>query len=148
MHSGTLSDHPITLKVAKDELDYRQRKLIEKGDYESAADAEIEAEERNLRADRSGIKETNEYRWVLFFVAAGYFTAHLVVYKYFYPDEMRLPYDPQRGYIDAIERKKVELESLDEMVGGSVLQSVFDSKKALLKSKAQKHWAELSGASV
>lgn len=145
MHSGTLSDHPITLKVAKDELDYRQRKLIERGDYEGAADSEIEGEKQNF-IGRDGIKETGEYRWVLFFVAAGYFTAHLTVYNYYYPDDMRLSYDPQRGYIDAIERKKADLESLDELVGAAVLHDVFDPKRAALKAKAQEHWAKLSGA--
>lgn len=133
MHSNTLSDHPMTHRTSREELAYRQRKLTERGQYEQAAKAEEDALTRD-REGRAGA-ETKEYYWAIACAVLGYLVAHAVVFKYYYPDDIRPNYSPDRGYSDAVAARRENLEAVDTMVGLSVLESVYDRKKAGIKSK-------------
>ena len=141
MHSDTLSDHPVTMKQARDELAYKQRKLVERGQYEKAVDVE-EQLESNDSAGKSGA-EANEYKWVIFFLMLGYVTAHFTVFNYYYPEDMRLPYDPKKGYIEDIQRKEDSLQKLDSLVQSKVMEYTFNTKRAAAKDKADKYYQSL-----
>ena len=141
MHSDTLSDHPVTMKMARDELSYKQRKLVERGQFEKAVDVE-EKLESNDAAGKSG-SEANEYRWVIFFLMLGYITAHFAVFNYYYPGDMRLSYDPKKGYIEDIQRKEETLMQLDTLIQNKVLHYTFGTKRAAAKDKAQKYYDSL-----
>jgi hypothetical protein len=133
MHSNTLTDHPLTHRSSRDELAYRKRKLTERGQYEQAAKAEEEAAQRD-RTGRAGA-ETKEYYWAILCAVLGYLTAHAVVFNYYYPDDLRPNYSPDRGYSDDVAARREELEAVDEMVGLSVLESVYSKRKAAVKRK-------------
>eukprot|EP00758_Cryptobia_borreli_P012763 Tbor_TRINITY_DN5773_c1_g1::TRINITY_DN5773_c1_g1_i1::g.20520::m.20520 len=143
MRSGTLSDHPVTLKVARDEISYRRRKLVERGDYESAAEEDVAREtieQGNTKRDNgkthdANSNDINEYRYIISALAAGYITAHFVVYRWYYPEDMRLSYDPKRGYIDDIENKNRDLEVMDAMIQKRVLEAVYDAGRANAKDR-------------
>lgn len=129
MHSTTLSDHPATSKMLKTEMNYKQRQLSERGEYERAVAAEAEAAQHEKNANA----ESTEYRNVIFFMTLGYFTAHSVVYKYYYPEDVRFSYEPDRGYADDVEKRREVLQTVDELVGFSVLESVFSKPKSKYK---------------
>ncbi|KPA75404.1 putative mitochondrial hypothetical protein [Leptomonas pyrrhocoris] len=133
MHSNTLTDHPLTHRSSRDELAYRKRKLTERGQYEQAANAEEEA----ARRDRSGKAgaETKEYYWAISCAVLGYLTAHAVVFNYYYPDDLRPNYSPDRGYSDEVAARREQLEAVDEMVGLSVLEGVYSKQKAVVKRR-------------
>ncbi|CAJ16002.1 hypothetical protein, conserved [Trypanosoma brucei gambiense DAL972] len=133
MHSNTLSDHPLTHRARRNELAYRKRRLTERGNYEQAAEAEAEAERRD-REGRGGA-ETREYYSAICFVVLGYLTAHGVVFKRFYPQDLQLNYSPDRGYSDEVAARRKELAAINEMVGVSVLESVYSKEKAKIKSE-------------
>lgn len=42
MQSNTLSDHPVTHRAAQNELSFKQRKLMERGEFEKAAAVEAD----------------------------------------------------------------------------------------------------------
>ncbi|KEG15420.1 hypothetical protein DQ04_00081190 [Trypanosoma grayi] len=132
MHSNTLTDHPLTHRTSRDELAYRKRKLTERGNYEQAAKAEEEAERRDSEG-RAGA-ETREYYSAIGFVVLGYLTAHGVVFKKYYPDDLRPNYSPDRGYSDDVAARRQDLEAVDELVGLAVLESVYSKRKATMKS--------------
>ncbi|KPI85507.1 hypothetical protein ABL78_5427 [Leptomonas seymouri] len=133
MHSNTLSDHPLTHRSSRDELAYRKRKLTERGQYDQAAKAEEEAAQRD-RAGKAGA-ETKEYYWAILCAVVGYLTAHAVVFNYYYPDDLRPNYSPDRGYSDDVAARRAELEAVDEMVGLSVLESIYSKNKAAVKRR-------------
>lgn len=130
MRSNTLSEHPMTHKAQQTELNYKQRKLTERGEWERAAAAELEAASREQEGRGH---ETREYRNVVLCMVAGYLTAHSVVYKYYYPDDVRFSYEPDRGYTEDVERRRQVLQSVDELVGFSVLDSVYVKSKNAFK---------------
>lgn len=132
MQSNTLSDHPVTHRAAQNELSFKQRKLVERGEYDKAAAVEAEADARE-REGKSG-SEAKEYRNVLIVAAAGYVTAHAVVYKYYYPEDVPFSYQPDRGYSEDIEARREIMQQVDELVGLSVLDSVFSKTKAKFKT--------------
>lgn len=133
MHSNTLTDHPLTHRSSRDELAYRKRKLTERGQYEQAAKAEEEAEQRD-RTGKAGA-ETKEYYWAILSAVLGYLTAHAVVFNYYYPDDLRPNYSPDRGYSDDVAARREQLEAVDEMVGLSVLESIYSKRKAAAKRR-------------
>ncbi|KAG5506391.1 hypothetical protein JKF63_05894 [Porcisia hertigi] len=133
MHSNTLTDHPLTHRSSRDELAYRKRKLTERGQYEQAARAEEEAAQRD-REGKAG-SETREYYWAIFCAVLGYLAAHSLVFSYYYPEDLRPNYSPDRGYSDSLAARREELEAIDEMVGLSVLESVYSKRKAAVKRR-------------
>ena len=133
MHSNTLTDHPLTHRSSRDELAYRKRKLTERGQYEQAAKAEEEAAQRD-REGKAGA-ETKEYYWAILCAVLGYLTAHALVFNHYYPDDLRPNYSPVRGYSDDVAARREALEAVDEMVGLSVLESVYSKRKAALKRR-------------
>ncbi|KAL7704116.1 hypothetical protein N2W54_007977 [Lotmaria passim] len=133
MHSNTLTDHPLTHRSSRDELAYRKRKLTERGQYEQAAKAEEEAAQRD-REGKAGA-ETKEYYWAILCAVLGYLTAHALVFNHYYPDDLRPNYSPDRGYSDDVAARREALEAVDEMVGLSVLESVYSKRKAALKRR-------------
>ncbi|KAK7202207.1 transmembrane protein [Novymonas esmeraldas] len=133
MHSNTLTDHPLTHRSSRDELAYRKRKLTERGQYEQAAKAEEEATQRD-REGRAGT-ETKEYYWAMGCAVLGYLAAHSLVFNYYYPDDLRPTYSPDRGYSDDVAARREELEAVDELVGLSVLESVYSKRKAVVKRR-------------
>lgn len=133
MHSNTLTDHPITHRTSRDELTYRQRKLTERGMYEQAALAEEEAVQRDHEG-KSGA-ETHEYYWVIACAVLGYLVAHAVVFNYYYPDDLRVSYSPDRGYSDDVAARQENLAAIDELVGVTVMESIFSKRKLILKRK-------------
>lgn len=137
MRSNTLSEHPMTHKAQQNELGYKQRKLTERGEFEKAAAAEIEAATRE-QDGKSG-HETKEYRNVVLCMVAGYLTAHSVVYKYYYPDDVRFSYEPDRGYTEDVERRRRVLQTVDELVGFSVLDGVYVKSRAQHKLPLVEH---------
>lgn len=134
MHSNTLTEHPVTHRTSRDELAYRKRKLTERGQYEQAAKAEEEAEQRD-RAGKAGA-ETREYYWAIVCAILGYLCAHGVVFSYYYPDDIRPNYMPDRGYSDDVSARNEQLEAVDELVGLMVLESVYSKRKAATKNNA------------
>ena len=132
MQSNTLSDHPVTHRAAQNELSFKQRKLIERGEYEKAAAVEAESDRRE-QDGKSG-SEAKEYRNVLIVAAAGYVTAHAVVYKYYYPEDVPFSYQPDRGYSEDIAARREVMQQVDELVGLSVLDAVFSKSKAKHKT--------------
>lgn len=133
MHSNTLTDHPLTHRAGRDELAYRKRKLTERGQYEQAAEAEEEAAQRD-KEGRAGA-ETSEYYWAIACAVIGYLTAHALVFSYYYPDDLRPNYSPDRGYSDDVAARREELQAVDEMVGIMVLESIYSKRKELVKRK-------------
>nr|CCC89276.1 conserved hypothetical protein [Trypanosoma congolense IL3000] len=133
MHSNTLTDHPLTHRTQRDELSYRKRKLTERGNYEKAAEAEAEAEHRD-KTGRGGA-ETREYYSALFFLVFGYLTAHSVVFRRYYPDDLQMNYAPDRGYSDEVAVRRKELTAVNEMVGVSVLESIYSKQKGVIKKR-------------
>lgn len=132
MHSNTLTEHPLTHRTSRDELAYHKRKLTERGQYEQAAKAEEEA----LLRDKQGKAgaETREYYWAIACAVLGYLMAHAVVFNYYYPDDLRPLYSPDRGYSDDVAARRDELEAVDELVGLTVLESIYSKKKAIIKN--------------
>ncbi|KAG5506720.1 hypothetical protein GH5_05933 [Leishmania sp. Ghana 2012 LV757] len=135
MHSNTLTDHPLTHRSSCDELAYRKRKLTERGQYEQAARAEEEAAQRD-REGKAGA-ETKEYYWAILCAVLGYLVAHALVFNYYYPNDLRPNYSPDRGYSDDVAARREELEAVDEMVGLSVLESVYSKRKAAAKRRLE-----------
>ncbi|GET88081.1 hypothetical protein, conserved [Leishmania tarentolae] len=135
MHSNTLTDHPLTHRSSRDELAYRKRKLTERGQYEQAAKAEEEATQRD-REGKAGA-ETKEYYWAILCAVLGYLAAHALVFNYYYPDDLRPNYSPDRGYFDDVAARREELEAVDEMVGLSVLESIYSKRKAAVKRRLE-----------
>lgn len=133
MHSNTLTDHPLTHRSSRDELAYRKRKLTERGQYEQAAKAEEEATQRD-REGKAGA-ETKEYYWAILCAVLGYLSAHAVVFSYYYPDDLRPNYSPDRGYSDDVAARREQLQAVDEMVGLSVLESIYSKRKAAVKRR-------------
>ncbi|RNC58301.1 hypothetical protein TcCL_ESM04108, partial [Trypanosoma cruzi] len=133
MHSNSLTDHPLTHRTSRDELAYRKRKLTERGNYEQAAKAEEEAERRDTEG-RAGA-ETREYYSAICFVVLGYLTAHGVVFKRFYPDDLRPYYSPDRGYSDDVAARRQDLEAVDELIGMNVMESLYSKRKEVFKSQ-------------
>ncbi|RNF03861.1 hypothetical protein TraAM80_05515 [Trypanosoma rangeli] len=131
MHSNTLTDHPLTHRTSRDELAYRKRKLTERGNYEQAAKAEEEAEHRDSEG-RAGA-ETREYYSAICVVVIGYLTAHSVVFKRFYPDDLRPYYSPDRGYSDDVAARRQALEAVDERIGLNVMESIYSKHKENIK---------------
>lgn len=132
MQSNTLSDHPVTHRAAQNELSFKQRKLMERGEFEKAAAVEAEADAREQEGKSGG--EAKEYRNVLMVAAAGYVTAHAVVYKYYYPEDVPFSYQPDRGYSEDIAARREVMQHVDELVGLSVLDAVFSKAKAKHKT--------------
>lgn len=135
MHSNTLTEHPITHRTSRDELAYRKRKLVERGQYEQAAKVEEEADRRD-REGKAGA-ETREYYWAIGCAVLGYLVAHALVFNYYYPDDIRPSYLPDRGYSDDVAARAEKLEAVDELVGLTVLESVYSKRKAALKRKVE-----------
>ncbi|EPY28817.1 hypothetical protein STCU_01565 [Strigomonas culicis] len=131
MHSNTLTDHPMTHRTSRDELAYRRRKLTERGQYAQAAQAEEDA----LKRDREGKAgaETKEYYWAIGCAVLGYLVAHAVVFNYYYPDDIRVNYSPDRGYSDDVSARRENLQAVDELVGLTVLESIYSKRKAAIK---------------
>lgn len=127
MHSNSLSDHPVTHRANQNELSFKLRKLTERGEYEKAAVTEVEAATRDAEG-RSG-SETLEYRNILIFVVLGYLTAHSVVYRWYYPDDVRFSYQPDVGYTEDVEERREVLKRVDELVGFKVLDGVYDKRR-------------------
>ncbi|CAD2215300.1 hypothetical protein AGDE_01282 [Angomonas deanei] len=133
MHSNTLTDNPVTHRTTRDELGYRKRKLTERGQYEKAALAEEDVQKRD-KEGKSGA-ETYEYYWAIACAVVGYLVAHAVVFNYYYPDDIRLNYSPDRGYSDDVAARKVDLQAVDEFVGLNVLESVYSKRKEAMKQR-------------
>lgn len=127
MHSNSLSEHPVTHRHAQNELSYKLRKLTERGEYEKAAVAELEAATRE-KEGRGG-SEALEYRNVVIFMVLGYLTAHSVVYRWYYPDDVRFSYQPDLGYTENVEERRAVLMRVDELVGFNVLDGVYNARR-------------------
>lgn len=133
MHSNTLTDNPLTHRTTRDELAYRRRKLTERGQYERAAVVEEEAQQRD-REGKAGA-ETHEYYSAIVCAVLGYLLAHAVVFRYYYPEDLRPLYAPDQGYTNDVAARRAELEAVDEFIGVSVLESVYSARKDALKRK-------------
>lgn len=127
MHSNTLTENPATHRATQNELSYRLRKLTERGEYEKAAEAEVEAATRD-KEGRGG-NATAEYRNIMIVMVMGYLTAHSVVYRWYYPDDVRFSYQPDVGYTEDVEERREVLRRMDELVGFNVLDGVYDKRR-------------------
>jgi hypothetical protein len=127
MHSNSLTESPVTHRATQNELSYKLRKLTERGEYEKAAVAEVEAATRDK--DGRGGSETVEYRNIMIVMVLGYLTAHSVVYRWYYPDDVRFSYQPDVGYTEDVEGRREVLKRVDELVGFKVLDGVYDKRR-------------------
>ncbi|KAH8611336.1 putative transmembrane protein [Trypanosoma vivax] len=130
MHSNTLSDHPLTHRARRNEVAYRQRRLTERGYYEQAA---IEEDARRRDKKDRGSEEVGEYYSVLFFAALGYLLAHKFVFRWYYPDDIRMDYSLDSGYLEEVAARRSDLAAVDALVGVSVLEDVYSTQKERVK---------------
>ena len=98
-----------------------------------AAVREQASEEDELSANASVV--FTEYRLCIFFLTLGFITAHVIVYRIYYPEDVRLPYQLDTGFAPDLLRRKDELADLDEFVGLRVMNVIVDPKRSALKSK-------------
>ena len=130
MHSSLLSDHPLTQKAARDEMLYKQAKLAEQGLIDKAEEAGNKSGAIGTTEGLASNDGTREYTFGLVAVVLGYCSAHILVFNYFHPDEVRLPYDPVAGFVEDVREKRKETERIDDFWNSLVKDAVYDAKRA------------------
>jgi hypothetical protein len=77
-----------------------------------------------------------EHRMCMFAMFCGFWTAHTVVYRYFYKEDVRLSYRLEHGFTQDLLKRREVLAGLDEFVGESVMGFIVDPKKQKYKLSA------------
>jgi hypothetical protein len=161
MKSASLSEHPMTFRAAEvdnsarrsefaslqKENEWRMREA--QTDPETAAAMARRAVQVEQKSEEEILKEAEreealaktsievfEYRVCMGSLGLGFFAAHMLVYRYFYPEDVRLPYRLDQGFTQDLLRRKEVLADVDEFIGLRVMSNVVDEKKRQLKPTA------------
>ena len=126
--SQLLSDHPLSQKASRDEMAFRQRMLAQRGEYDEAAKV------AGVMASTAEGSRHEEYRYVVMFAVLGYLSAHVVVYQVMHRDDVRLPYDPVKGFVDELVARKTDADHVDATLRDLFSRSIRNAKKPTLTS--------------
>jgi hypothetical protein len=115
LHSHLLTEHPLTLKAQREEGAFRQRVLAERGEYDAEARKAAEELKATIEATPEG-QRMNETKWILAVGLGGYIFGHYLAYNLFYTAEVRLPYDPVRGFVEDLSLKRRQWDEQDSQM--------------------------------
>lgn len=110
----------------------------------AAAAPELDEAQLQAQAEADALAEEGarasvmlfEHRLCAFAMLVGFLLGHAVVYKRYYPEDVRLEYKLDQGFTKDLLRRREELADLDEFVGLRVMGNVVDAKRAKFKQAA------------